>query len=204
MRIITVSREFGSGGRELGKRLADELGIPCYDKSVLSRVAELRGVTPDHVRRMTESDIGLVFSATIGHSFSAPVYFNDNAIQIIASQHEVIRDLAKEGDCVFIGRGADIVLRDMDPLRIFVYADKDAKLHRCMERDTEGTSEKVILKTMQKIDKERAANYRFQSDVEWGKKEAYNLCINTTNENIKQLVPAIAEYAKAWFAAREK
>lgn len=203
MRIITIGREFGSGGRELGKRLADALGIPCYDKEIIYEVAKLQGISPEHVQNITQSDIHRVYAGTIGRTLTGPIYFNTAAIQVMATQQEVIKSLAAQGDCVIVGRQADVILRDLHPLNIFVYADREAKLERCMERDTQGETQKAMLKKMQKIDRDRAANRLIMTDGEWGKKETYDLCINTSGVEIKRIVPALAEFVKLWFEKSE-
>ncbi len=199
MRIITIGREFGSGGREIGKRLADALGVPCYDKEIIHEVAILHGLSPEYVDNISMKDIQFVYPSTIGRTFGATAYYNNSAITALASQQEVIKKLASQGDCVFVGRGADAVLEAFNPLNIFVYADKDAKLKRCMERATDGETEKEILKQMQRIDKSRAGVRNLLTDKAWGKKETYHLCVNTTGVEIKALVPGLVEYAKSWF-----
>ncbi len=204
MKIITIGREFGSGGRELGKRLADELGIPCYDKEIISEVAKLQGITADHVERISQTDVRRVYSATIGRAFSAPVYQNSQAVQLFASRQEVIVKLAAQGDCVFVGRNADVILKDLNPMNIFVYADEASKLSRCLERARPGETEKDIRRQMQKIDRDRASNRRLLTDSAWGKRESYHLCVNTSGMEIKAMIPALAAYTRMWFAQNVK
>ena len=204
MKIITIGREFGSGGRELGKRLADALGVPCYDKEILNEVAKLQGITPEYVEHITESDIRTIYSSTIGRTFFSPVYYNDNAVQVLVSQQKIIRKLALQGDGIFVGRSADVILEDLHPLNIFVYADRQSKLDRCLNRAENGENEKEILKKMQRIDKDRAANRRFITGSEWGSKESYHLMINTSGQKIKDLVPVVAAYAELWFGKKER
>lgn len=199
MRIITIGREFGSGGRELGKRLAEELQIPSYDKEIITAVANLRGISPDHVERISESDIRGIYPSTIGHTFTMPYYFPTDTVSVLVSQQDVIRRLAKHGDCVIVGRCADVLLQDMHPLNLFVYANEESKLARCLERAQEGETERYIRREMKRIDKERAANRRIVTNKPWGKKETYHLCIDTTNVEIKAIIPALAAYARAWF-----
>ncbi len=199
--IITIGREFGSGGRELGKRLADYLGIPCYDKEIINEVAKLHNISPERVDKITQSDIMTVYPGTIGRTFASQIYFNDSAIKVMSSQYEIIKRLASEGDAVFVGRNADVVLKDYNTFDIFVYADKESKLKRCLERAQNGESEKEIGKAMKQIDKDRASNRRMVTDEDWGKKESYDLCVDTSGKEIKKLVPAIAEYIKAWYEA---
>ncbi len=199
MKIITIGREFGSGGRELGKRLADALGVPCYDKEIITEVAKQQGVSPEYVERITQTDIMSVYAGTIGRSMYSSMYFNQTAIKVLSAQQEVIKKLAEESDCVIVGRQADLLLQEMKPLNIFVYADKASKLRRCMARATEGEAEKAILKKMKRIDKDRASNRRMIGGGEWGERENYHLCVNTSGKEIKSLIPALVAYANAWF-----
>ncbi len=199
MKIITIGREFGSGGRELGKRLADHLGIPCYDKEIIIEAAKLQKISPEYVERISEKDIRVIYPMTIGRRFTSPSDMNTTAINALVSLHNVIRKLAEQGDCVIIGRNADVILADMKTCNLFVYASEQAKLHRCMQRAENGESEKEILKQMKKIDKGRAANRTIISSTDWGKRENYHLCINTSDMNFKALVPVLAEYVKVWF-----
>lgn len=197
--IVTIGREFGSGGRELGKRLADYLGVPCYDKEIIIEIAKNQGITPERVKAISETDIRKIYPSTIGRSFYSPIYFSNGLIDVFVEESEVIKRLASQGDCVIVGRSADAVLEDMNTFNIFVYANKESKIKRCLAKGREGDTEKVILKQMKKIDGSRAANHRVISSKEWGKKECYDLCVNTSNVEIKSLIPAIAEYVKAYF-----
>lgn len=201
MRIITVSREFGSGGRELGKRLADYLGVPCYDHEIIDMVAEQNGFDKQYVSHISEKDIRVFYPSTIGQRFLTPNHAAQQSVKVTLAQHELIKHLAEQGDCVIVGRCADIVCRDKNPFNIFVYADKISKLARCQARSNENEhfSEKEMLKKMKQIDKERAAYRELFTEEEWGRKESYHLCVNTSGKEIKTLVPVIGEYAKTWF-----
>lgn len=201
MRIITISREFGSGGRELGKRLSDYLGVPCYDHEIIDMVAEQHGYDKNYVSHISEKDIRIFYPSTIGHRFIGPSHTAQQSVKVTLEQHEIIRQLAAQGDCVIVGRCADVVCREMKPLNIFVYADKISKLARCQDRSGEGEhlSEKEILRKMKQIDRERAAYRELFTEESWGHKESYHLCVNTSGREIKTLVPAIGEYAKLWF-----
>lgn len=203
MKVITISREFGSGGRELGKRLADYLGIPCYDHEIIDMVAKEYEFDKNYVSHISEKDIRIFYPSTIGHRLIAPSQVSQQSVKVTLAQHEIMKELAAKGDCVIVGRCADIVCREHHPLNLFVYADKISKLARCQARtnDGESFSEKEMLKKMKKIDKERAAYRELFTEEEWGKKESYHLCINTSGKEIKNLVGAIGEYAKCWFAS---
>ncbi len=201
MRIITISREFGSGGRELGKRLSDYLGIPCYDHEIIDLIAEKQGLDRDYVARISESDIRTFYPTTIGHRFSIPQAITHPSLEISKTQHSILKELASQGDCIIVGRCADIILSEMNPMKIFVYADTQSKIERCMARATadENLTEKTIIKKMKQIDKGRAAYRELFTHDRWGHRESYHLCINTSGKEIKTLIPGLAEYIKLWF-----
>lgn len=204
MRIITISREFGSGGRELGKRLADTLGIPCYDHEIIDMVAEKHGLNKNYVSHISENDIRIFYPSTIGHSFLTYQSALQQPLKIAVAQQEMIYQLALQGDCVIVGRCADVLCKDLNPLNIFVYADRLSKLKRCEKRadESEHLSEKELLRKMNQIDKERAAYRELFTEEKWGRKECYHLCINTSGKEIKTLVTAIAEYVNVWFGQK--
>ena len=200
--IITVSREFGSGGRELGKRLSDALQIPCYDHEIIAMIAKEHGFDENYVAHMSEKSIRSAYPLTIGHRFSmTPNYVTKQAIKIAVEQKNIIENFAKQGDCVIVGRAADVILAEYKPFNIFVYADKAAKLQRCIERAPE--DEKLTLaeleRKMRDIDRNRASHRDFYSDTKWGDCRNYHLCVNTTGKEIKTLIPAIVEYIKRWY-----
>lgn len=201
MRIITISREFGSGGRELGKRLADAFGIPCYDHEIIEMVAERHGFDKDHVAHVSEKDIRVFYPTTIAHRLITPYPMAQQSIKIAACEHEIIKEIASKGDCVIVGRCSDVILREMNPMNIFVCADTASKLERCKSKadETEHFLDKEMLKKMKQIDKERAAYRAMFTECDWGRKEAYHLCVNTSGKEIKTLIPGIAEYVKLWF-----
>jgi len=199
-KIITISREFGSGGRELGKRLSEALGIPCYDHQIIDMIAEEQGLDKDYVARISEKAIQAFYPATIGRHFTwNPVM--EQPMKVAAAQNDILKKLAEKEDCMIVGRGADVILKDMNPFRIYVYADMDARVQRCMAHSKEGEnlSEGEMLKMIKKIDRERSA-YRSQfTDIRWGESEAFNLCINTTGKEIKDLIDPIVSYINVWF-----
>lgn len=202
MKIITIRREFGSGGRELGKRLVDALGMPCYDHEIIDLVAQQHGLDKDYIAHISEKDIRTFYPSTVAHRFSLAPHTAGQPIKVALAEHVIIRQLANAGDCVIVGRCTDVVCRDMHPLNIFVYADTLSKLRRCEERagKDEHFSEKELLCRMKQIDKERAGYCELFSENEWGKKESYHLCVNTSGQAIKALIPALAQYARDWFS----
>lgn len=201
MKLITISREFGSGGRELGKRLAEALAVPCYDHEIIDMVAERYGMDKNYVSHISEKDIRVFYPSTIGHRFMTNSSVLQQSVKVAAAQHEMIRQLALQGDCVIVGRCADVLCRDMNPLNIFVYADRMSKLRRCEARadESERFSERELFRKMKQIDKERAAYRELFTEERWGRKESYHLCINTSGREIKTLIPAIASYVNVWF-----
>ena len=129
--IITISREFGSGGRELGKRLAEALHIPCYDHQIIELIAKENGLNADYVANVGEKCIEAAYPMTIGHRLAMmPVTVMDQPIRVAVAQRQLLEKFAQQGDCVIVGRCADVILKDYHPLNLFVYADMDAKLKR--------------------------------------------------------------------------
>lgn len=200
MRIITISREFGSGGRELGKRLADALDVPCYDQQIIELVAQKENLDTTYVANRSEKDLRALYPTTIARGFYRSNYAMMQSVQIMASEQEIIKKLAGEGDCVIVGRAADIILADHKPFRIFVCADESAKLARCRSRAgaNENIADKEMLRKCRDIDKRRASFRRMFTDKKWGEASGYDLCVNTTNQEIKALIPAIISYIEAW------
>lgn len=182
MNIITISREFGSGGRELGKRLADYLSVPCYGHEIIDMVAQKLNMDKNYVHHISEKDVRGFYPSTIGHRLLAPPQAAQGSVKVTLAQHALIHQLAQQGDCVIIGRCADVVCRKMQPFNLFVYADKISKLARCQARAADGEhfSEKEMLRRMKQIDKERAAYRALFTETEWGKKACYHLCVNTS------------------------
>ena len=194
--IITVSREFGSGGRELSRRLARELGYDYYDKEILTEIAKKTSLSEDYVRQVLEDKPHGLYPITTGRSF---MYVDTQPLQqasaVFNAQQEIIRDLAGKSSCVIVGRCADYILRDENPFRIFVYASMESRIARTRSRAAEGETltDKEYQRQIQNIDKARAKYYSFYTDMKWGDKYHYDLCINTTNQDIPKLVPYLAK-----------
>lgn len=199
-KVITIARQFGSGGRELGRRLAQELGIEYYDREILAAIAEHTSLAEQYVRNVVEQKPHSLMPITVGTSFD---FVNDYAMRQIQSiyqaQSDIIRDMAAKSDCVIIGRCADYILRDQHPLRLFVYADLESRIERCIHRRQPG-EEKLTEKEMRRkilaMDKNRAGYYEFYTGRKWGDPLNYDLCVNTTGKEIKPLVPAIARLVR--------
>ena len=206
MKIITISREFGSGGRELGKRLSDRLNVPYYDREIITAVAKKYALDENYVDTALESGKFRTISLTFGRTFYCVPAMPYDTQKLMVEQQKVIKALAQRGDCIIIGRNADILLEEYDPLKIFVYADMDSRIKRCMERmqPEEQLNRQELEKKIRQIDKKRLQHHAMISETAWGSKEAYDLCVNTTGVAIKSIVPSIADFSEEWFSQRKK
>ena len=202
MRIITISREFGSGGRELGKRLADALGFAYYDREIVSSIAEKCNLDEVYVENVLRKGLTINVPVTFGHTFyfySDPT--SENELKVLNTQQQIIKELALRGDCVMVGRSSGIILEKYNPLRLFVYADMEWKVKRCRERASaeEHLTDRELEKKIRQIDAGRARHQKLLTDRKWGAPEGYDLCINTTNLEIKKIIPGLKEMALCWF-----
>ena len=202
MRIITISREFGSGGRELGKRLADALGFAYYDREIVSSIAEKCNLDEGYVENVLRKGLTINVPITFGHTFyfySDPT--SENELKVLNTQQQIIKELALRGDCVMVGRSSGIILEKYNPLRLFVYADMEWKVKRCRERASaeEHLTDRELEKKIRQIDAGRARHQKLLTDRKWGAPEGYDLCIITTNLEIKKIIPGLMEMALCWF-----
>lgn len=198
-RIITIGREFGSGGRELGRRLSEMLGVAYYDQEIVREISKRTELSERYIRQIVERQPSASFPISIGHSFySIPNPALQQSISVFSAQHKLLKELADKSDCIIVGRCADYILREENPFRIFVYADQASKLERCMARRApeERLTEQEMKKKMAEIDRSRARYYDFFSDLKWGGREHYDLLVNTSGKDIKQTARAVYEYVK--------
>lgn len=205
MRIITVSREFGSGGREIGKRLADALGFAYYDREIIAEIAQKSAMDPDYVEQMLARGIWQ-YPITFAHTLTYLPSIVGTAPDLLVKQHQVVHEIAAKGaDCVIVGRGADAILEDYAPLNLFVHAQLSAKMERCRRRETghETMNDRELERKMKQLDKARASNHDMVATYPWGDRRGYQLCIDTTGLEIKSIIPSLADYAKTWFAKRD-
>ncbi len=201
MNIITVSREFGSGGRELGKRIAEQLGYAYYDKEIITAIAKMHNFDENYVENMLESAFPVSVPVTFGRTFSYNDPTGQQAISLLATQSRLLKEFAAKDNCVIVGRSANIILEDFNPLNIFVYADLESKIKRCRERadKNEQLTDIMIKRKIKQIDAGRAKHQRFLSDLKWGDKSGYHLCINTSGIVIKNAAPIVADFAERYF-----
>lgn len=176
-RIITISREFGSGGRFIGEEVAKKLGIACYDKNIIEKIAEQSGMSPEYIAEKAELSprkglFAYAFSGrnTAGKSVEDIVY---------EAQREVILKIAEKESCVIIGRNADFILKDReDILNVFIHGNLPEKTERiCRLYHVDAAAAE---KMMADIDKRRMTNYNFYTEQKWGKAENYTLTLNSS------------------------
>lgn len=202
MKIITISREFGSGGRELGKRLADVLHFDYYDSEIISAIAKNSGLDESYVENTLNNHGWREFPITFRGSIASASTVQCGKIDLLVQQKKVIEQIAALGkDCVIVGRNADVILKAFSPLNLFVCADTASKQKRCLERapKEEKLTEKELLRHMKEIDKNRAKTRELLSGTAWGQRDAYHLTVNTSGWDMKPLAFAIAAYANSFF-----
>lgn len=196
--IITISRQYGSGGRQIGQQLAKELNIPFYDKEIIDLAAKESGLAADFIRgqeqQLTQS---LLFSIVTNFTSNGGA-FNPNMLslsdQVYLAEAKAIRSLADKGSCVMVGRCADWVLeKDYDVLRVFVCAPIETRCKRAVEEY--GDKAENIQKTVQNIDKQRARYCQHYCDKAWEDAENYDLCLNSGTISLAQCVAIIKD---AW------
>lgn len=195
-KIITVSREFGSGGRELGRRLSEELDIAYYDQEIISEISKRTELAEWYVEQIIEQKRIVTFPIHIGRSFHPlqnPMFDLQQAI--LLEQHRIIKELAEKSSCVIVGRCADYILQEYQPFRIFVYADMKSKITRCRAKKPadEHLTDKELKQQITLIDKKRANYYNSYTGQKWGNKLNYDLCINTTHTMIKTIIPVLSK-----------
>ena len=180
-RILTLERQYASGGRAVGKAVADALGVPCYNREILEYAAERSGQTPEHLERLEETaNTGLISSLQVAYARLAR---GERAAlppegALLLAEAEVIRDLADEGPCVLIGRSAGCILRDRtDVLRAFLYADEEARIRRAV--DEYGHDENEAPTVLRYFDRRRANFYNANYSLKWEDKAGYHLCLDT-------------------------
>jgi len=200
MRIITVSREYGSGGRELAEKLAEKLDFKYYDKNIITEIALKTNLDEAFVGNNLEKS-AKAFPSHLGRgSYYSPI-LSQGAIKVAVAQREILRSLANSGDAVFVGRAADIILSDFAPLNFFVYSDMASRIARCRKvvPEFEGLTDRQAEKNILRVDKERAKCREMLSETKWGDRSCYHLMISTSGLNIADIVPALADYALEWF-----
>ncbi len=190
-KIITISREFGSAGRTIGKNVAEKLGIPCYDSEIVQQVAIKSGILAEHIADRGED---LSASGKFSSIFTLyNLYSNMSKDDIIwHAQVKVINELAEKGPCVIVGRCSDYILRERkDLVRVFIYSDMETRAERIVSVYGEKTDSPE--KRLRDKDKKRAAYYKQYTEMEWGDPKHYDLCLNSGKLGIDKCVEIISE-----------
>ena len=176
-RIITISREFGSGGRFIGEEIAKKLGIAYFDKKIINEIAEKSGLSPEYIQENAELSPkkGLFAYAFAGRDITGKSVED----MVYEAQRKVILDLAEKEPCVIIGRNADYILKDRDDvLNVFIHGNMPEKIQSITR--LYNVEEKKAVKMIADTDKRRMTNYNFYTDQRWGKADNYTLCLNSS------------------------
>ena len=205
MRIITLSRQFGSGGRELGKRLSDRLGWDYYDREIIDALAESHGYAPEFIKRSLANHGWQNVQLTYRNSFSHLLYNPGQHTELLVREREILKGIAELGnDCIIIGRDADVILEAYHPFRIYVCADLQARLDRCMRHEkrrpeSEQLTEKQVLRNIRQMDRNRALTREILTGKARGDSSAFDLTVNTTGWEVHRLTEALADFCLARF-----
>ena len=192
-RIITISREFGSGGRFIGEEVAKKLGIAYYDKNIINEIAEKSGLSPEYIQENAELSPkkGLFAYAFAGRDITGRSVED----MVYEAQRKVILDLSEKEPCVIIGRNADYILKDRDDvLNVFIHGDMPEKT-QCISQLYRVTEQEAV-KMMADTDKRRMTNYNFYTDQKWGKASNYTLCLNSSQLGYDRCEAMIIECVK--------
>ena len=192
--IITIGRQFGSGGHEVGRRLAAELGLTLYDKELLKMVAQESNICEQVLEDYDEKPTGSLLYSIVMDIYPSMNYVGNTLHQqIYQAQYDTIMKLGQKGGCVIVGRAADHILRDNPRLTsVFIHAKDDFRAQRIMEY--ENISKDKALDMIAKADKKRASFYNFQTEKKWGQAASYNLTVDTSALGIDGCVTLIRRY----------
>ena len=192
--IITIGRQFGSGGHEVGRRLAAELGLTLYDKELLKMVAQESNICEQVLEDYDEKPTGSLLYSIVMDIYPSMNYVGNTLHQqIYQAQYDTIMKLGQKGGCVIVGRAADYILRDNPRLTsVFIHAKDDFRAQRIMEY--EHISKDKALDMIAKADKKRASFYNFQTEKKWGQAASYNLTVDTSALGIDGCVTLILRY----------
>lgn len=195
IKIITIGREYASGGRTVGKLISEKLGIPFYNKEILHMAAEKLNMSAEDVKNADETAANsLLYSISLMNNLSSAssLPLND---RIYIEEREVIKSLAEQGPCVIVGRCADSILKEIrdDVLNVFIYADSEARAKRAINEYNE--SPDGVYASLRKHDKKRSTYYNLNTGQKWGAKDNYDLCLNSSKLGIEMCADLIIHTA---------
>lgn len=197
-KVITIGRQFGSGGREIGQKLADRLGIPLYDHRLVSMAAEQLGVRKEDAQRVDESSLNTfvsAYSVTPGmyvDFINAASYVPSFDEEVFRKQSEIIKSLAQQGPCIIVGRCADYVLRDVaECINVFICADKEDRKKRIA--DIYGLTERKAAERIRRTDRERRFYYEMHTGLEWGSINSHQMLFNVSMLGMDRIVDILAK-----------
>ncbi len=190
--IITIGRQHGSSGREIARLLAEKLNYKCYDKEIVDEAANHSDFSRDLIDAFDEKRMSAFILHAGGYGLNENFRLN---MQVVSAQFEAMRNIAEKGNCIFVGRCADYILRDHDDLiSVFILGDMDERL-KCLER-RQGLDEVEARKKIKEVDKDRSSFYRYYSDQTWGDAQNYDMCINSSKLGVEGTVQVILDYIK--------
>ncbi len=196
--VITIARSYGSGGRTLGKLLAKELGINCYDREILRMASEQSGINEALFGQVDEKIKTMPLFRISNNIYKGEIFPPDSDEftsddNLFNYQAKIIKELAKTESCVIIGRCADFILKDEpDVVRLFFYAPREDCIRRVMSQN--GGTEREIIRKIEKTDKYRSDYYRYHTGKDWNDARNYDFCLNTTSTSYDKLIKAVKEY----------
>lgn len=192
-RVVCIGRQFGSGGHDIGKMLAERLNIPFYDKNLIELASQRSGLNPEMLERGEERKTNQWLYAGMTNANGMTMNSLPPTEITFALQRDIIMDAAKEGDCVIVGRCSDVILRAMDVkvLSVFIAAPFEDRVQRKMK--IENLDEKTTSALVRKTDRRRRAYYNYNTGLEWSSPDNYDLCINSSSVGIEQAVKMLAE-----------
>lgn len=192
--IVTIAREHGSAGREIARKLAEEINCPCYDKEIVDAAAENSEFNKELIDSYDEKRVSPFMIQTTQYS-SLNYGFGLN-IEVASAQFDAIRSIADKGDCIFVGRCADYILRSRDDVvRVFIRGEMPEKIQCIMNR--QNVSEDVAKKKIKEVDKDRASYYKYFTDQSWGDSRNYDICINSSKLGVDGTVAVIKSFIES-------
>ena len=197
--VITIGRQFGSGGHEIGEKVAEYFGIEFYDKELLTRAAQDSGLCEEmiqnHDERTTNSFLYNLVMDTYSFGYNSSYVDMPISHKVFLAQFDTVKNIAKEGPCVIVGRCADYALQEFDNvINLFIYGNEECKVKRIMEKYqlTEAKAKDMLIKK----DKQRQSYYNYYSFKKWGRADSYDLCINSSVLGVEGTVKLIAQYVE--------